>query len=296
MGLSTPTKHKITYHIVTDLENRFTSIYEVMQTYCKGKIIRPQVPKSAMPNEDKEIPRICVAPTLEQCVDALHITGIFRRCCSSYEDGMSYVVNGLEVYPIIILTFDELDYVVPSPEQVPDVLETGELWITHDAVPINVELKWVNHLSLKVYESTCNRNQTTLKCSAIDFVEPNKQSIHPWLTGTGNILDSSNEEYLSGDLPYEVCRGITNTLAKAGIQNIKCNNYHAVIMFNEECTYIRRINKVLELYLDKGHSIKIVEWSDRIPNEAKREIIDILSNYASRETGEMVIYNCAKNI
>lgn len=123
----------ISYHIVTYLE-------DVLKSYNTDTIIKARIPLNKMKEEDGFTPRICVAKSLEECVTAISILGIFRLCLSSNEDMTSYADKGLEVYPIIVLTFKEKLY-KPTKEQVPDIDRTNEYWIMHDAKPIGAELK-----------------------------------------------------------------------------------------------------------------------------------------------------------
>lgn len=280
-----------TYHIVTCLEDHFNSIYEAMRTYHAGVKLTPWIPKSRMEQEDSTMPRICVAPTLEQCVTAIGVMGIFRRCCGTYEDAFSYTIDGLEIYPVIVLTFEESAYFTPSSKDVPDVGYTKELWITHDAAPVSVELKWLNYASLQIEEISRSDSDNLYVCRSITFVKPERWHIHPWLTGTGNKLDSSNEEYIIGDIPYDVCRSIISVFESAGFNGVSYANYHTVVVF---FVYVNGSAldtlTLLRLSVDKRYSITIMNCAREIPNEARKEVMDILFTYSKCGSGERIIY------
>lgn len=281
-----------TYHIVTCLEDHFDSIYTAMNAYRAGVRLIPRIPKSKMKQENAVTPRICVAPTLEQCVTAIGIMGIFRRCCGSEEDAYSYTIAGLEVYPVIVLTFEEDTYYTPTEEDVPDIHDTDELWITHNAAPISVGLKWLNYGSLGVKEIEGYDSKSRYVCDRITFVKPERWHIHPWLTGTGNKLDSSNEEYLDGDIPYDICKNLEIVLKSAGFVNVSCANYHTTIVFVGQLDELSEDTLVLlKLHLDKRHTITITDCIRGLSGDTRNGILSILFNYSRRGSCESIVYS-----
>ncbi|HHV61135.1 MAG TPA: hypothetical protein GXX51_00615 [Firmicutes bacterium] len=80
----------------------------------KGDVIllEPWIPETAMENEDKTTPRICVAPSPEEAFAALR---------NSAPKDISFLV----LYKLI----DPVPIYRPTREQVPDVHKTNEHWI-----------------------------------------------------------------------------------------------------------------------------------------------------------------------
>ena len=89
-------------------------------------------------------------------------------------------------------------FYVPSREEVPDVGETGELRLLQQTEPVNVQLKWLDPYSIILDD------ENERICKAVKFVreEDLKDKVHPWLTGTGNILESSLMDYAWEESPY----------------------------------------------------------------------------------------------
>ena len=109
------------FHVVANIDSRFPSLMAALAVYNYDTPVRPEKIFSAMPGEDAETPRICVAPTIEQCITGIGLLGRFRRCLEANEDAKSYATMGREVYPILVLQFaDDLPYYTPTSEQVPD--------------------------------------------------------------------------------------------------------------------------------------------------------------------------------
>lgn len=188
------------FHLMTDIEHRFKNLEQaeafVKDLNDKKLKIEPTVPRTAMPDEDHTTPRICVAPSLEQCALAIGPTGVLRRCCNAHPDAFSYVTTGLEVYPVIILEFDTDDIVEPTSEQVPDVNLTDECWITKPLYPTQARLVWLDPWSLEFLDEDPDALDkfipSRLSYDVTDAVQGRYN--HPWLNGKGHILDSSEEE------------------------------------------------------------------------------------------------------
>ena len=118
--------------------------------------------------------------------------GTFRRCCAVNQDAFDYSTELLEVYPVIVCEFDNIEPYRPLAEEVPDVGLTREGWLLESTLPDRVYIKWL-------YPHSIRWNKKALKerkwvCKSIEFVEPHVLNKHPWLTGFGNVLDSSEEE------------------------------------------------------------------------------------------------------
>lgn len=79
----------------------------------------PRVPKSRSSYEDDQIKRICVAPTIRQCIDAMPRAGNIMRFMR--EVGMPVVIHAY------YLEADRVEY--DTREYVPDADATGEMWI-----------------------------------------------------------------------------------------------------------------------------------------------------------------------
>ena len=180
------------YHVACSLEGKFKNLQDA-KNYYSG-LLYPYIPKTAGEHEDKSIPRICVAPTVEDCLTGIKLVGRLRRCLAANEDAMSYETLGLEVYPVIILEFDvpmNLLY-KPNKHQVPDVDITNEYWLTRPVKASKVMLKWLNPRSI-IWEETY-RPEMWYKCKKVTFTRSVKGRNHPWLNGRGSILESSEQE------------------------------------------------------------------------------------------------------
>lgn len=185
------------YHVVANIDSRFKSAGEAIDAY-QGMPIVPTVPDTHANDEDAFTPRICVCERLEDCFTAIGLLGRFRRCLAANEDAKSYETRGLEVYPILILKFsDDLPYYTPTEKEVPDSPFTHEKWLTQAAIPEQVFLKWLHPRSILWGDYI--RKYRGYNCKAVSFVPEVLMGdhIHPWLTGTGHILESSlmEDEY-----------------------------------------------------------------------------------------------------
>lgn len=117
------------FHVVANIDTRFTSAREALDAY-RGKMIYPAVPETRSPYEDAITPRICVCEDVRGCFSAIGLLGRFRRCLAANEDAKSYETTGQEVHPILILHFsDDLSYYRPDANEVPDVEATCECWL-----------------------------------------------------------------------------------------------------------------------------------------------------------------------
>ena len=179
------------YHVITTADKEFRSADEAVR-YFSTTPLEPRIPTHVADGEDTRVPRICVAPSVEICFTAIGLIGAFRRCCAINQDAFDYSTEVLEVYPVIICEFDNIDPYRPSVEEVPDVGLTREGWLFEPTLPDRVYVKWL-------YPHSIRWNKKALKdrkwvCKSIEFVEPHVLNKHPWLNGFGNVLDSSEEE------------------------------------------------------------------------------------------------------
>lgn len=186
------------FHVVANIDSRFSSLMAALAVYNYDTPVRPEKIFSAMPGEDAETPRICVAPTIEQCITGIGLLGRFRRCLEANEEAKSYATMGREVYPILVLQFaDDLPYYTPTSEQVPDSIVTGEQWLLEPAVPTSIRLAWMGMDSILWAEDERALHGYVCATAKLDYRPFPPDKDHPWLNGRGHVLDSSEEE----DLP-----------------------------------------------------------------------------------------------
>ena len=205
---------KYFWHVVANIDTEYDSAWECMESFRMGegrfRPFLPYVPVTRMPDEDTAICRLPVCAKLEDCFSALGLLGRFRRCLAANEDAFSYAEAGGEAYPVLICKFNgNLPVHIPSREEVPDVGETGELRLLQQTEPVNVQLKWLDPYSIILDD------ENERICKAVKFVreEDLKDKVHPWPTGTGNILESSLMDYAWKESLYR--KPWTETEAKA---------------------------------------------------------------------------------
>ena len=195
------------YHIIYNLENRHDSLEEV-QTMLKNLVLKPRIPETAMQLEDQDTPRICVAPTIEDCITAIGVTGTFRRCANTNEDAKSYE-NDDEVYPIIVIELpDTLNYITPDKNQVPDIEATNEKWLVEPFTPTSKEIKWLDQYSIDFNDD----HPVRTVCTGIRFVTDLEGKHHPWLDKKGHPLDCS--DYGHETWPDNITKNIFHIAAK----------------------------------------------------------------------------------
>lgn len=198
------------YHIIYDLETKFANLKEC-QLWMNNLILSPKVPFTRMENEDCATPRICVSDTIEGCVTAIGLEGIFRRCCNSNRDTPSYE-NDNEAYPIIVAELpDNLNYKTPSKQEVPDAAVTGERWLLKPAKPV-CEIRWLDAYSIDSHwDKRCGGKGV---CDKVRFISNLNGYDHPWINKKGHPLDCS---YLGSEVWPDCAPGITPA-ARALIQ------------------------------------------------------------------------------
>lgn len=175
------------YHISYDLELKFDGLADA-EAYARSRpVFMPAVPWTAMNGEDRTVPRICVAPTLEGCISAIKPQGAFRRCLNANPDAKSYENDG-EAYPVLIAEFHGVRCEAPSAAQVPDVGTTGERWILDPARPDLIRVAWLDAYSIGIKDDDPSGN---VICTSVRLLEDPSGYSHPWLDGRGHPLDSS---------------------------------------------------------------------------------------------------------
>lgn len=182
------------YHVIANLEKRFKSVDEVLSYYSPQHPIYPRIPATRMLCEDSMTPRICVAPTIEDCFTAMGADR-FLRCMSCHLPFDEK--ECLEVYPILLLSFSPWeDYHAPSETEVPDAVVTNEHWLREAAYPETVDLLWLASDSTIWNEIWTEDNnapgfgQGQEICTMVDYLEkPPVWGIHPWLDGNGHTLN-----------------------------------------------------------------------------------------------------------
>ena len=94
-------------------------LYFITQSnkFGDSMILSPRIPKSIDEEngEDSERPRICVCKTVSDCMKSIQ-TNLFDGC-------------NINIYSCDV---PETDIYIPTPEEVPDVNETNEVWLQKD--------------------------------------------------------------------------------------------------------------------------------------------------------------------
>ena len=104
----------------------------------KDNELIPRIPENILIDENQEEPRICLAPTVEDCLTAIgskRLEIVFER----YNNNLSGI-------PILIKEFANLDpkwLIKPTTEDVPDSEITNEHWYLETCKPSNVYVKWL---------------------------------------------------------------------------------------------------------------------------------------------------------
>lgn len=177
------------YRIEANLENRFGTLWNALTAFSADKEIRPWIPETRADREDAQRPRICVAPTIQECFTAIGLLGRFRRTLSANDGAYSYATDGHEAYPIILLAFDNEGLYTPSEAEVEDVGRTREHWFLAPKKPKKVELRWLDMFSVRWLSE-----ETPEICKSVKFLSSTEGYDHPWLNGKGHILESSRCE------------------------------------------------------------------------------------------------------
>lgn len=102
------------YGIITE-SKKTDKLYFVSRVSMNDDLLTPSIPDNYFTKsgyEDNKTPRVCFAPSIDQCLMAL-----------------SQNIEGLEFY--VHVPEDEQNVVYPTEKQVPDCKITGEVWVTN---------------------------------------------------------------------------------------------------------------------------------------------------------------------
>ena len=125
--------------------NKTTKLYHLSFEKMDGKVLYPRIPDSRATNENETVPRVCFSTSIIGCIKAICADNLR---CSIYV----YEPSNAPGYKYIDNLF------VPTKEDVPDVIETREKWIT---CPVKMKLSGVVHIQPKVYND-CNYKFTKI--------------------------------------------------------------------------------------------------------------------------------------
>ncbi len=131
-------------------------------------------------------PHIFVACTVEQYVTALGIWGTFFRCTSFDDKIPSCATEGLEIYPVVVLTFSDTQlYHNPFLAEVPDCDISHEMWLMESAIPITIALRWLGANAIHYQEAVSIGVRTPVwECIRIGWVDELLSAFkHQWLNG-----------------------------------------------------------------------------------------------------------------
>ncbi len=105
-------------------------LYHVSFNAIENGILYPRIPESRAPHEDKSIPRICFADSIENCLTAIPGGGRALKNLL-FRSKVMPISAVLHVYHINTLTVPK-ENLVPNSEvvrYVPDAKHTGEVWV-----------------------------------------------------------------------------------------------------------------------------------------------------------------------
>lgn len=180
------------YHVVTDLEKKFSSLKAAMEAY-QGVQLTPQLPKSKLEDENYITPRLCVCEWLPDCLTGIGLQTRLKRCLSANDNADSYATKFNEVYPVLVLEFpDYTNVYTPSEADVADIELTHEKWILRKIVPDKVTLKWLGPNSILFDNPT--EDPCQMRAISCQFVTDFQNKDHPWLNGRGHTLVSQKQE------------------------------------------------------------------------------------------------------
>lgn len=189
--------HGTMYRVIANIDSKSPNYKAAMRWYFqpdgKPRVVLPVLPESAAPGEDMRTPRICVAPTINNCLTAIGLLGRLRRCLARNEDAFSYMNIGREVYPVLVQEFFGPRVYKPTARQVKDQPWTHEHWILEPLRPKRQYIIWLGMDSITWREAP--RMPLGYTCINVRYdLRPPKNSNHPWINGHGHILDSDEEE------------------------------------------------------------------------------------------------------
>lgn len=190
----------LVYHIERNIESHYITVFDALESLRHPHPLSPRVSPSTMPGEDEVTPRICVAPSIEECIMGCTLYA-FRRCCARVQGMEMYAGLSSEAYPIIVNIFDVDNPYVPSPREVPDAPDIGEMWLLEKSIPICREMLWLTPTAIEAYGQEMYPGEVWPEWDDFYMVESVKllstEEVlkrglnHPWLNRRGHILSGS---------------------------------------------------------------------------------------------------------
>lgn len=172
------------YHIIYDLERKFVGLEDCWR-WLETLVLEPRIPYHRMIGEDRSTPRVCVGETIEDCVTAIGVEGVFKRCFYNEDFYLPPHVE-YEAYPIVVVKLsNDLYYRTPTEAEVPDVAITNEKWLLEAAVPVNAEIVWLDISSIEAYYDF---DFDSYICSSFRPLRNTVGYSHPWLNREGRPL------------------------------------------------------------------------------------------------------------
>jgi len=191
----------LVYHIEKNVETHYITVFDALESMKNPQPVFPWVPVHAMLDEDTMTPRICVAPSIEQCFMGCTLYP-FRRCCSKVQGMLQYRGLPGEAYPIIVNVFDADAPYVPSANEVPDAQDTGEMWLLEESTPIHRAMYWLTTDAIEAYGPESFPAKDWPKWADFHMVDSVKlltteealteKLDHPWLNRRGHCLNDKD--------------------------------------------------------------------------------------------------------
>lgn len=191
----------LVYNIERNVEYRYLDVFAATESLEHPLPMEPYVSANTMPGEDMTTPRICVAASIEECVMGCTLFA-FRRCCSRVRGMEKYAGLPYEAYPIIVNTFDVDAPYVPSPNEVPDAPDTGELWLKEPTTPLRRQMFWLTPNAIEAYGPEYYPGEVWPEWEDFHVVEhvsllTTEEALenglaHPWLNRRGHCLGDTN--------------------------------------------------------------------------------------------------------
>ena len=162
----------------------------------------PKIPDYPMNGEDNTTKRICVCPTILGCIKALYLPSAI----DNYKDVIDKGANISVYYADIPMSY----LYQPTEKEVPDVFETGELWITSDSLKYAIvdrygvvyNIPYIQHMAFKLYgEYIMRRHMKLPNCSYSRFSMRKKgcEEVIDRLTGAEVYGDSDSFSFIAYD-------------------------------------------------------------------------------------------------
>lgn len=185
------------YCVIANIDSKFRNLQEAQAVYNTFTPVISAPPEVRDPMKDVTKQRTLVACIVEHCVTALGVRHTFFRCTSFDDKIPSCATEGLEVYPVVVLTFSDTQlYHKPFLAEAPDCDISHEMWLMESAIPITVELRWLGANAIHYQEAVSIGVRTPVwECIRIGWVDELLSAFkHPWLNGRGQVLSSTETE------------------------------------------------------------------------------------------------------